>query len=163
MANEISRWRNGEDSKGIGLTTRPRATSKLLFLSRRYVRASCAFYLCLTASLPCRLFTGVHRLAVIIVGIHAPPALPFQHPASDARYSFAASRRRRPSLNLILTDERRGESSDGRYAGKWPEKLDTPSLRLAIFLKDPLSLFPPHNASIELHKYDFLSDQKSSG
>lgn len=149
LANEISRWR---DSKGIGLTTR-RAQRRNCFFSRRYVRATCTFYLCpvLYRALPCRLFTGVHRLAVIIVGIYPPcphSHPPLQHPASDARYNFAASSRRRPSLNLILTDQRRrGESSDGRYAGKWPENSIPPPSILPFFRKILPPLLRSHNAS----------------
>lgn len=146
LANEISRWR---DSKGIGLTTR-RAQRRNCFFSRRYVRATCTFYLCpvLYRALPCRLFTGVHRLAVIIVGIYPP--CPHSHPppsTSGVRRSihFAASSRRRPSLNLILTDQRR-RVQRWSIRRQMARKLDTLSI-LPFFRKILPPLLRPHNAS----------------
>lgn len=147
LANEISRWR---DSKGIGLTTR-RARRRNCFFSRRYVRATCTFYLCLVLyrALPCRLFTGVHRLAVIIVGIYPPcphSHPPLQHPASDARYILpqVVEEGHRWTWSSRING---GESSDGRYAGKWPENSIPPLSILPFFRKILLPLLRSHNAS----------------
>lgn len=113
MATSVSSPADGEGNLSVErggfernrVNNQTPATSKLLFLPPVCARKLHVLFMSrsyrvftVSAIYGRSSFTSYYRW-------HLHP-IPLQHPASDARYTFAASRRTRPSLNLILTDER---------------------------------------------------------
>lgn len=146
-----------------------RTTSKLLFLPP--VCARNLHVLFMSRSLPRFTVSAIYGRSSFSSyyrwHLSTLSALPPSPSTSGVRRSihFAASSRRRPSLNLILTDQRR-RVQRWSIRRQMARKLDTTSLHLAIFPKDPPSS-PSFTQRVQVcfltntmgYKYDFLSDR----